>query len=152
MRDRECADGSLVVESCRPSFSSSRKKSCVERYCSLSYPFIFVLFFQPKNFQTMPAKGGYVYILANSTRVVLYTGTTSNLESRVWDHKQGQGCTFTAKHKCYYLMWYEVHDCIMAAIKREKQIKKWRRDWKIDLIRKINPRFTDLWNQIEGFR
>lgn len=93
-------------------------------------------------------KEGYVYILANSKRTVLYTGVTSNLLKRVFDHKKGIGCKFSAKYKTYYLMYYEIHQTMSQAITREKQIKKWNREWKLNLIKTINPEMKDLWNDI----
>ena len=85
-----------------------------------------------------------VYILSNHARTVLYTGVTSHLESRVLEHKQGTGSRFTSAYKCFYLMYYEEYSDIRNAIAREKQLKKWRRQWKIELIRKENPEMIDL--------
>lgn len=93
-------------------------------------------------------KEGYVYILSNSKRTVLYTGVTSDLIERVYKHKQGEGCKFSAKYNTYYLMYYEIHQTMYQAITREKQIKKWNREWKINLIKSINPEMKDLWNDI----
>ena len=98
----------------------------------------------------MNAKGGYVYIMSNRLRTVLYTGVTSNLLSRVYDHKHETGSEFTKRYKCFYLVYYEFHESIEAAIEREKQIKKWGRTWKEDLIKKFNPQIKDLWNRIDG--
>jgi putative endonuclease len=85
-----------------------------------------------------------VYILSNHARTVFYVGVTSNLESRVCEHKQGVGSTFTAKYKCHYLMYWEDFNHIDIAIAREKQLKKWLRKWKIELIRQNNPEMSDL--------
>ena len=85
-----------------------------------------------------------VYIVSNYARTVFYTGVTSNLESRILDHKLGTGSGFTSEYKCYYLMYYEDYSDIRNAIAREKQLKKWRREWKIALIRKENPEMIDL--------
>ncbi|HBQ60665.1 MAG TPA: hypothetical protein DD671_13865 [Balneolaceae bacterium] len=93
-------------------------------------------------------KEGYVYILANSKRTVLYTGVTSDLLQRVFDHKKGQGCEFSKKYNTYYLMYYDIHQTMYEAITREKQIKKWNREWKVNLIRSINPTMKDFWNEI----
>jgi len=93
-------------------------------------------------------KEGYVYILANSKRTVLYTGVTSDLINRVFQHKKGNGSKFSTKYKTYYLMYYETHQNMYQAITREKQIKKWNREWKDNLIRSINPEMKDLWNDI----
>lgn len=93
-------------------------------------------------------KEGYVYILSNSKRTVLYTGVTSDLLERVYNHKKGKGCTFSARYKTYYLMYYKVHQSMYEAITREKQIKKWKREWKMKLIKSINPELKDLWNDV----
>jgi putative endonuclease len=85
-----------------------------------------------------------VYILTNHARTVFYTGVTSNLTSRMLDHKEGTGSAFTSAYKCYYLMYYEDYTDVRNAIAREKQLKKWRRAWKIELIRKENPELKDL--------
>ncbi len=75
-----------------------------------------------------------VYILANRCRGTLYVGVTSSLWSRVWDHKNGTTPGFTSRYGCKTLVWYEHHHFMDAAIKREKQLKAWQRDWKIKLI------------------
>lgn len=93
-------------------------------------------------------KEGYVYILSNSKRTVLYTGVTGNLVNRIFQHKKGEGCKFSAKYKTYYLMYYEIHQNMYQAITREKQIKKWDREWKENLIKSINPEMEDLWKNI----
>ena len=86
----------------------------------------------------------YVYILSNSTRTVLYTGVTNDLLKRIMQHKNGQGSIFTSKYKCVQLLYYEEYMDVNAAIAREKQLKKWRRQWKIDLITKNNIELLDL--------
>ena len=93
-------------------------------------------------------KAGAVYILSNAKRTVLYTGVTSNLINRVYKHKQSSGSVFTSKYKIHFLMYYEQHQTMYQAIQREKQIKKWNREWKIKLIKTINPETKDLWNEI----
>jgi putative endonuclease len=100
-------------------------------------------------------KEGFTYIMSNYKRNVFYTGVTANLEDRVFDHKIGKGCWFTSHYKCYYLMWFEQSDSIVDAIAREKQIKNWHRDWKINLIREENPDMKDLaadWYDEEDLR
>ncbi|MFD1244457.1 GIY-YIG nuclease family protein [Paralysiella testudinis] len=89
-----------------------------------------------------------VYIMANQRNGTLYIGVTSHLIQRIWQHKQGLGCDFTAKHDLNLLVWYELHDNIIAAITREKQLKKWKRSWKLHLIETRNPDWVDLWPQI----
>ncbi len=93
-------------------------------------------------------KEGYVYILSNSKRTVLYTGVTSDLIHRVNNHKMGEGSLFSEKYRTHYLMYYEAHQSIYQAIKREKQIKKWNREWKLNLIKSVNPNMKDLWKEI----
>ena len=89
--------------------------------------------------------------MSNKTRSVLYIGITSNLEERVYQHKQGEGSNFTKRYKCHFLVYHEFHQDIMAAIEREKQMKKWKRQWKDNLIKSVNPGLKDLSNEIEGF-
>ncbi len=89
-----------------------------------------------------------VYILANAQRTVLYTGVTSDLVNRVYRHKQGEGSDFTSIYKLHFLMYYEQHQTMYNAIQREKQIKKWKREWKLNLIKSINPEMKDLWNRV----
>ena len=93
-------------------------------------------------------KEGYVYILTNKKRTVLYTGVTSDLISRVYQHKKGEGSSFTKKYEVKNLVYYESHQNMYQAITREKQIKKWKREWKLDLIQAKNPEMKDLWNEI----
>ncbi len=97
----------------------------------------------------MRAKGGYVYIISNKYRSVLYTGVTSNLYSRIYEHKQGMGSVWASKYNCIDLMYYEFHDDIESAIKREKQIKKWKRAYKENIITDFNPDWKDLYNEVE---
>lgn len=86
----------------------------------------------------------YVYILANTSRSVLYTGITNNLERRLNEHRKGLNKGFTRKYNVHDLMYYETFDRPMQAIKREKKIKKWYRYQKEALIRKHNPEWKDL--------
>ena len=96
----------------------------------------------------MRAKGGYIYIVSNKSRTVLYIGVTSNLYARVYDHKNGAGSTFTKKYKCIDLLYYEFFPTIDDAIIREKQLKKRKRAYKDKLINSFNPELTDLFDQI----
>ncbi len=84
------------------------------------------------------------YIMTNTHNTVLYTGVTNNIERRTWEHKNNEGGVFTSKYKCHYLMYYEEHTDIRKAIAREKQLKKWLREWKVALIRKDNSDMRDL--------
>jgi len=96
----------------------------------------------------MSAKGGYVYIISNKNRTVLYTGVTSNLYSRVNAHKEGVGSKWASKYNCIDLMYFKFHEHITIAIKREKQIKKWKREYKENMINQFNPEWKDLFHQV----
>ncbi len=85
-----------------------------------------------------------VYILASTRNGTLYTGVTSDLISRIQLHREGQIAGFTQKYGCRLLVWYEQHACMADAIKREKQIKRWKRAWKLELIEELNPTWRDL--------
>lgn len=89
-------------------------------------------------------KTSYVYIITNKNRTVFYTGVTANLTNRMIRHKAGKGSKFCAKYNVNTLVWYETHIHIMNAIRREKQIKHWNRQWKIDMIRARHPEMKDL--------
>ena len=89
-------------------------------------------------------KQSFVYILASRPYGTLYIGVTSNLIRRVWEHKEGFVAGFTKKYKIKHLVWYEIHSDIVQAITREKQLKEWPRDWKINLIQSTNPTWHDL--------
>ncbi|MFK7953822.1 MAG: GIY-YIG nuclease family protein [Ekhidna sp.] len=98
------------------------------------------------------AKGGYVYIITNTNRTVLYTGVTSNLYARVFEHKEDKGSAFASKYNCTDLLYYEFHEHIEIAIKREKQIKKWKRSYKENVINELNPSWVDLFDQVEDMQ
>ncbi|MBS0360660.1 MAG: GIY-YIG nuclease family protein [Proteobacteria bacterium] len=85
-----------------------------------------------------------VYILASGRNGTLYTGVTSTLERRVRQHKLGTFEGFSRTYGCKRLVWYEGHPTVLAAIRREKRIKRWRRDWKLALIEAENPQWRDL--------
>ena len=89
-------------------------------------------------------KTGYVYILSNKNRTVLYIGVTGNLERRILRHKSGYGSEFTQKYKLNTLLYYEQIHGMKNAILREKQLKNWHRDWKWNLISNENPELLDL--------
>ncbi|MBO6572349.1 GIY-YIG nuclease family protein [bacterium] len=93
---------------------------------------------------------GYIYILSNIQRTTLYIGVTSNLNQRVWNHKQGEGSKFTSKYKLTILLYVEEFDSISDAIAREKQLKAWRKDWKWELIKKSNPELIDWYPTLRG--
>ena len=89
-------------------------------------------------------KAGYTYILTNKNKTVLYIGVTSNLVKRVYEHKNHFVAGFTKKYNVDKLVYYEAFISILDAIQREKQMKKWNRAWKIQLIEQSNPTWKDL--------
>lgn len=89
-----------------------------------------------------------VYILASGYNGTLYIGVTSNLPHRIWQHKNALVEGFTRKYAVHCLVYYEMHECMLEAIQREKQLKKWNRQWKINLIEKVNPPWRDLWEEV----
>ena len=84
------------------------------------------------------------YLLASQRYGTLYLGVTSNLAARTWLHKHDMAEGFTKRYGVHLLVWYEMHETMLAAITREKQIKKWNRDWKVNLIQAMNPDWRDL--------
>ncbi len=93
-------------------------------------------------------KTSYVYILASRPYGTLYIGVTADLARRVWQHRSGVVHGFTKEHNVHQLVWYETHSSIDAAITREKQLKRWLRNWKINLIQSTNPAWRDLYEEI----
>lgn len=89
----------------------------------------------------------YVYILASESGV-LYIGVTNNLTRRVYEHKHGLVDGFTKQYRVKKLVYYEETGNVMSAITKEKQLKKWNRQWKINLIEKLNPEWKDLYFEI----
>ncbi len=85
-----------------------------------------------------------VYILASKPNVTLYIGMTSDLVSRLWQHRNHVVDGFTDRYGVTRLVWYEVHETAESAIAREKQLKKWRRAWKVQLLSETNPAWDDL--------
>ncbi|MDZ4690614.1 GIY-YIG nuclease family protein [Terricaulis sp.] len=94
--------------------------------------------------------GGYVYILASGRVGTLYTGSTRDLARRVYEHREGLLPGFTRKYGVTRLVWFEAHDSIAAAYRRECSIKRWRRAWKIALIEADNLQWDDLYPSIAG--
>jgi putative endonuclease len=92
----------------------------------------------------------FVYIVASRPRGVLYTGVTNELVRRVGEHIDGRMIGFTRKYQVKKLVWFEEYGHIHDAIAREKQIKRWRRAWKIELIEKSNPTWEDLFEKVAG--
>ena len=91
----------------------------------------------------------YVYIMTNKHKKVLYTGVTSDLKRRIYEHETGKFEGFSKKYKCFYLIYYEHFTNIEYAINREKEIKKWRREKKDNLIFSFNPENRFLNNEIQ---
>jgi putative endonuclease len=95
-------------------------------------------------------KTGYVYIMSNKNRTTFYIGVTNDIARRVAEHKEGSGSKFTAKYKLHDLVYYEVIYDIEQAIRREKQLKNWHREWKLNLIKELNPEMKDLSETVFG--
>ncbi len=89
-----------------------------------------------------------VYILASGRNGTLYVGVTSNLVQRVWQHRDGAVPGFTRRYHVLDLVWFEMHESMESAIRREKALKEWRRAWKLDLIERVNPDWHDLYPDI----
>src|SRR3972149_3969078 len=92
----------------------------------------------------------YVYLLASRRNATLYVGMTNDLVRRVWEHKNDVVEGFTKKYGVHQLVWYETADAPIAAITREKQLKKWKRAWKLQLIEDTNPMWRDLYDDLAG--
>ena len=87
----------------------------------------------------------FVYIIASKRNGTLYVGMTNNLERRITEHKEQINKSFSSKYNISRLVWYEEFDTSISAIEKEKQIKTWQRQWKINLIEKENPNWKDLY-------
>ena len=90
-----------------------------------------------------------VYMLANKPNGTLYIGVTANLVQRVWQHRNHWVEGFTERYQIHMLVWYEVHETMESAIRKEKALKKWNRAWKIALIEKRNATWADLYDEID---
>lgn len=90
----------------------------------------------------------FVYILASKPRGTLYVGVTNNLIRRIFEHKNKLIEGFTEQYDVNLLVWYESSESIESAIAYEKKLKRWRREWKIEMIEKQNPEWVDLYQQI----
>jgi len=90
----------------------------------------------------------YVYILASKKNGTLYVGVTSDIRKRIYEHLEGLYDGFTKQHSIKRLVWYEVHDTVATAIQREKNLKDWKREWKIELIEDKNPDWNDLYSTL----
>ncbi len=93
-------------------------------------------------------KNYYVYILAKERNGVLYIGVTSDLIKRVWEHKNNVMEGFTKRYQVHDLVYYEEYGSVEVALNREKRLKEWKRQWKIDLIESTNPYWNDLYPKI----
>lgn len=94
------------------------------------------------------ARMGYVYMVASKRYGTLYTGVTSDLVRRIWEHRSAAVDGFTKTYGVKRLVWFETHEEIYEAFTREKQIQQWTRNWKIELIQKTNPHWLDLFEDI----
>ena len=90
----------------------------------------------------------YVYIMASARNGTLYIGITSDLARRAYEHKEGLIKGFTRKYRVHTLVYYEEHVDVHEAIAREKLVKKWRRDWKLRMIERLNPEWKDLYDDL----
>jgi putative endonuclease len=93
-------------------------------------------------------KGGFVNVMASGRNGTLYIGVTSGLIVRAWEHREGLVEGFTKKYGCKLLVWYQAFDDIEAAILREKQMKEWKRRWKLRVIEEMNPDWNDLFESL----
>jgi putative endonuclease len=89
-----------------------------------------------------------VYIMASERNGTLYVGVTSDLAKRVWEHKNNVIEGFTKKYSVHTLVWYQVFETMLQAIRNEKQFKEWKREWKLELIESLNPDWRDLYEDI----
>ena len=90
----------------------------------------------------------YVYVLANKKNGTLYVGMTDDLVKRIWQHRNGLIDGFTKRYGLKTLVWFEAHESRESAFTRERQIKKWNRIWKLELIERMNPTWRDLYEDI----
>ena len=93
-------------------------------------------------------KSYFVYILTNFEETTFYIGVTSNLQKRIWEHKNKVVEGFTEKYNVDRLVYYEQTEDVETALNREKQLKRWHRQWKINLIKEFNPEMKDLFESI----
>lgn len=93
-------------------------------------------------------ENSFVYIITNKYNTTFYIGVTSNLSKRVWEHKNHCVDGFSKRYRLDKLVYYESSESILSAITREKQLKKWNRQWKLELIKTFNPEFKDLYDSI----
>ena len=89
-----------------------------------------------------------VYMMTSAPHGTIYIGVTSDLNRRIWEHREGLGSTFAKRYGCTRLVWFEVHMSMIQAIQREKSLKRWPRDWKANLIERENPQWGDLYGTL----
>ena len=94
--------------------------------------------------------GGWVYVMTNAPHGTLYIGVTADLAARIYQHREGTGSQFCRKHGLIRLVYAEHYDRIEEAIAREKAMKRWKRTWKLRLIRQANPHWEDWFARIQG--
>jgi putative endonuclease len=92
----------------------------------------------------------FVYLMASKKNGTLYAGVTSDLIRRVYEHQNNLVEGFTSRHAVHRLVWFESTPSVQAAIEKEKQIKNWKREWKVELIEKSNPEWLDLYETLVG--
>ena len=108
----------------------------------------FFLFHEIYLYLSKKLKQSFVYILSNKNNTVFYVGVTSNLLKRIEEHKNGLGSKFTQKYNITELKYFETFSDINQAIEREKSLKNWHRDWKLNLIKEFNPKLKDLYYEL----
>ncbi|WP_188477852.1 GIY-YIG nuclease family protein [Primorskyibacter flagellatus] len=99
---------------------------------------------------TITLKPMSVYMMSNRPGGVLYIGVTGDLMRRVWQHRTHSVPGFTDRYNLVRLVWFEMHETASEAIRREKALKRWNRDWKTGLIEEVNPMWRDLWPEISA--
>jgi putative endonuclease len=130
-----------------------------ENTCALSPDFftvdlsvVFSSIYSPRPGESRdPCRGrvtSFVYLLASKRSGTLYVGSTIDLAQRIWEHKQKAIPGFTVRYGVDQLVWFEVHESIVEARHRERQIKEWKRDWKVSLIERDNPEWRDLYETL----
>jgi putative endonuclease len=97
----------------------------------------------------MLSKQGHIYIMSNKYRTTFYIGVTSDLRTRVWQHINGEDSAFVKRYRLTDLVFFEYFESIEHAIAREKQLKNWHHDWKVNLIKSTNPEMIDLKSELE---
>jgi putative endonuclease len=98
----------------------------------------------------MSGKNFFVYMMASKRNGTIYLGVTSDLPARAYMHREEIVAGFTKRYGVHYLVWYEWCEFAEPALLREKQLKKWNREWKLRLVQESNPEWRDLWNDVIG--